>query len=117
MTSRNTKYFVYILESSDGRYYTGYTTDLDRRFKEHQAGVGGKFTRSFGADKILHHEFYATQSEALKREAQLKGWTRAKKEALIRGMTEELRHKAIFRQSQRLLRQKSWPRIKKLNPS
>lgn len=76
-------HFVYILQSADDRYYTGYTTDLERRFKEHQTGSGGKFTRSFGATRILYHETYDSQSEALKREAQIKGWSRAKKEALI----------------------------------
>lgn len=76
-------HFVYILQSSDDRYYTGYTTDLDRRLKEHQNGSGGKFTKSFGAEKILYHESYLTKSSALKREAQLKGWSRAEKEVLI----------------------------------
>ncbi|MBI2345993.1 MAG: GIY-YIG nuclease family protein [Deltaproteobacteria bacterium] len=78
------EHFVYILLSDDGRYYTGYTTDLDRRFKEHQSGSGGKFTRSFGANKILYRESYGTKSAALQREAQIKGLTRAKKAALIR---------------------------------
>ena len=77
------KHFVYILQSRDGRYYTGYTTDLDRRLKEHQTGSGGKFTRSFGAKKILYHEVFADKSSALKREAQIKRWPRIKKEALM----------------------------------
>ena len=77
------KHYIYVLQSEDGRYYTGYTTDLDRRMKEHKEGSGGKFTRSFGATKLLYHETYSTKSEALKREAHLKGWSRAKKEALI----------------------------------
>lgn len=83
-TSRSTKHFVYIIRSQDGRYYTGYTTDLERRFKEHQAGTGGKFTRSFGVETILYHEVYENKSEALKREIQIKGWSRVKKEALIK---------------------------------
>jgi len=76
-------HFVYILQSADGRYYTGYTTDLDRRLKEHQAGSGGNFTRSFGVKKLLYHEEFSDKSCALKREVQLKGWSRKKKEALI----------------------------------
>ena len=79
------RYFVYILKSNDGRFYTGYTTDLERRFKEHQSGLGGKFTRSFGAEAVLYHEAYESKSEALKREAQIKGWSRSRKEALIAG--------------------------------
>lgn len=76
-------YYVYILQAGDGRYYTGYTTHLDRRLKEHQSGSGGKFTRSFGAIKILYHEVFSDQSSALKREAEIKGWSRKEKEALI----------------------------------
>lgn len=83
VTSRTTQHFIYILQSSDGRYYIGYTTDLERRLKEHQIGLGGKFTKSFGAEKIVYHESFSDKSSALKREAQLKGWSRTKKEALI----------------------------------
>lgn len=75
-------HFVYILESSNRKYYVGYTTDLDRRMKQHKEGKGAKFTRSFGFKKLLYHETYPTKSEALKREAQIKSWSRAKKEAL-----------------------------------
>lgn len=75
-------YFVYILQTNDGRYYTGYTTDLERRLKQHQSGTGGKFTRSFGATKILYHEVFLEKSLALKREAEIKKWSRDKKMAL-----------------------------------
>lgn len=77
------KFFVYILQTNDGRYYTGYTTNLERRLKEHQLGTGGKFTRSFGAKKILYHEVFSDKSAALKREAQIKGWPRSKKIAFL----------------------------------
>jgi putative endonuclease len=76
-------HYVYILQSDDDRYYVGYTTDLERRLSEHQSGKGAKFTRAFGARKIVHRESYDTRSEALRREAEIKGWTRAQKEALI----------------------------------
>lgn len=101
MTSRSTKHFVYILQSADGRYYTGYTTDLERRFKEHQSGLGGKFTRSFGAKTILYHEMYNNKTEALKREAQIKGWSRAKKESLISINHLKLKKQTISHQSPR----------------
>lgn len=84
-------HFIYILQSSDGRYYTGYTTDLERRLKEHQDGSGAKFTHGFGAEKILYHESFSDKSSALQREAQLKGWSRAKKEVLIEGGILELK--------------------------
>ncbi len=78
-------HFIYILQSNDGRYYTGYTTDLERRLKEHKVGEGAKFTRSFGAKKILYHESFKDKSSALKREAEIKRLSRDEKEILIRG--------------------------------
>lgn len=77
-------HFIYILQTNDGRYYTGYTTDLERRLKEHQLGKGAKFTRSFGAQKILYSESFSEKSQALKREAQIKKLSRCQKEALIK---------------------------------
>lgn len=76
-------HYVYILQSGDGRYYTGYTTDLKRRLKDHQSGTGAKFTRSFGAEKILYHESFEDKSSALKREAEIKRYPRCKKETLF----------------------------------
>lgn len=76
-------HFVYILKSGDGRYYTGYTTDLERRLRQHQSGAGAKFTKSFGAKKILYHESFPDKSTAMKREAEIKSWPRKKKMALI----------------------------------
>lgn len=82
MTSQN--HFIYILQSRDGRYYTGYTTDLERRLREHLSGTGAKFTRAFGAKKILYHESFVDKSSALKREAEIKSWSRKEKEFLVR---------------------------------
>lgn len=76
-------HFVYILESQDGRYYTGYTTDVARRLETHRSGKGAKFTRAFGAAKILYQEECGTKSEALKREAAIKNLSRAEKQKLI----------------------------------
>ena len=61
------------------------TSDLERRLKEHRSGRGARYTRIFVADKLLFSEAHATRSDALKREAQIKGWPRKKKQALIRG--------------------------------
>ncbi len=76
---------VYILECGNGNLYTGATNNLERRLKEHQNGKGGKFTRAFKAGRSLYCESCAGRSQALKREAQIKGWTRESKLALIRG--------------------------------
>ena len=84
-------WFVYILKCRNDDLYTGITNNLERRFNEHKAGKGGHFTRSFGAEKILYSTEYANKSSALKREAQIKGWTRKNKLALIEGDSELLK--------------------------
>lgn len=81
-------YFVYILQSHDGRYYTGYTTDLERRMEQHRFGKGAKFTRSFGFKKLLYHEKHRTRSKAMKREAEIKSWSRDEKEALSKNRSD-----------------------------
>lgn len=78
------RHFVYILQSHDGRYYTGYTTDLKKRMEQHRSGKGARFTRSFGFRKLLYHEKHRTRSEAMKREAEIKSWSRDKKEELTK---------------------------------
>ncbi len=75
---------VYILQCSNGKLYTGATTDMARRLREHRQGKGGNFTRAFGAEKIVYSEGHLDKSGALKREAELKRWTRRQKLALIK---------------------------------
>ena len=77
-------YFVYLLECEDKSLYTGITNDLERRFKEHKNGSGGHYTSSRKAVKIVHTERFKTRSGALKREAEIKGWHREDKQALIK---------------------------------
>jgi putative endonuclease len=72
-------YYIYILRCRDKSLYTGITTDVARRFKEHRAGTGGHYTRARGAEKIMYTESAATRSLALKREAEIKKWPRQKK--------------------------------------
>lgn len=76
------EYFVYVLECGDGSLYTGITTDVARRFVEHQEGVGSRFTRAKGAERIIYSEVQPDRSSASKREAEIKKWSRAKKLAL-----------------------------------
>lgn len=76
-------YFVYILKCRDGSFYTGITTDVNRRFSEHKAGKGGSYTRSKNVDKILYTEEQPDRSNALKREKEIKSWRREKKLNLI----------------------------------
>ena len=75
--------FVYILECADGSYYTGWTTDLDRRVADHDAGRGGRYTRSRGPVKLVYWEEHADRRSAQRRELALKRLPRARKIALI----------------------------------
>jgi putative endonuclease len=82
-------YFVYLLACADESIYTGITTDVKRRLKEHQEGkLGARYTRAKRAKGILYEEQHPNRSSASKREAQIKGWSRAKKLALIRASRE-----------------------------
>ncbi len=77
-------YIVYLLSCSDKTLYCGITTDVARRFKEHKAGKGGAYTRSHKVVKIVYTGKAKDRSSALKREAQIKKMTRAKKLELIK---------------------------------
>ncbi|MEK7142198.1 MAG: GIY-YIG nuclease family protein [Patescibacteria group bacterium] len=77
-------YFVYLIQCDGGSIYTGITTDIKRRFKEHQDKVGGHYTRAHNVEKILYTEECQTRSEALKREAEIKKLSRGKKLELIK---------------------------------
>ncbi|MDF1796522.1 MAG: GIY-YIG nuclease family protein [Coxiellaceae bacterium] len=77
-------HFVYILECSNGTYYTGYTTDLDRRYREHQQGSPKcKYTRSFPPKAMVAQWQFETASEAKQIEALIKRLSRAEKINLI----------------------------------
>jgi putative endonuclease len=76
-------HYVYVLECSDGSYYTGYTTDVERRVAEHDAGEGAKYTRGRTPVELVHAESFETQSAAMSREYEIKQLSRAAKEALF----------------------------------
>lgn len=78
-------YHVYLLECADGTIYTGITTDIARRLKAHADGTGARYTKARGAVKLLYSEKAKDRSAAQKREAEIKGWPRAKKLAFISG--------------------------------
>ena len=84
-------YSVYILRMTDGRYYVGMTSDLDRRKAEHGVKSGSRTTKIFGSEEVLYSESYPDRISAHNREKQIKRWTRAKKEALINGDKGALR--------------------------
>ena len=72
-------WYIYILLCQDNSLYTGATNDLDKRFRDHQNGKGGRYTRSHKPIRIVYQEQLPTKSDALKREAEIKSWPRSKK--------------------------------------
>lgn len=84
MTEKQKEYCVYVLQCSDGTLYTGITTDIQRRFSEHKEKKGGGYTQGHTVKKVLYTEKAANRSSALKREAQIKGWTRQKKIEILK---------------------------------
>ncbi len=78
------KWFIYILECEDESLYTGYSSNANKRFLTHCAGKGAKYTKSHKPRKILYTEEYDTKIEAIKRERQIKGWSRKKKLEFIK---------------------------------
>ena len=77
------KHYVYVVECSDGTLYTGYTTDVERRVDEHNAGKGAKYTRGRTPVEVVHSEEYETRSDAMSREAEIKSMSREAKEELV----------------------------------
>ena len=75
--------FVYILECADGSFYIGWTTDLERRVAAHNAGRGGRYTRSRRPVRLVYWEEHLDRRCAQRREASLKRWPRTRKAALI----------------------------------
>ena len=91
------RWFMYILECSDGSYYTGSTKELEIRLAQHQAWVGAKHTSKRLPVKLVYVEEYERIDDAFYREKQVQWWRREKKEALISGKYEELPSLAISR--------------------
>jgi putative endonuclease len=84
------KGYVYILECSNGMFYTGSTIDLARRFKEHQEGLGANFTKKYLPIKLVYVEIFDRIDTAFYREKQIQGWSRKKKMALINNQKDQL---------------------------
>ena len=82
--------WLYILKCADGSYYTGSTNNLDLRRAQHQTGEGGAYTRGRLPVELVYSQEFPSEHEAFLRERQVKGWSRAKKEALIHGDFEAL---------------------------
>ncbi len=81
---------MYILECSDGSYYTGSTNNLELRLQQHQSGEGANYTRKRLPVKLVYCEEFDNIEEAFYREQQIQGWSRKKKQALINSKYELL---------------------------
>jgi predicted GIY-YIG superfamily endonuclease len=84
-------WITYILECGDGSYYVGFTSDLQTRVKTHQSGNGPAYTAARLPVRLAFFEQHSTRAEAMARDKQLKGWTHAKKAALVSGDLQRLR--------------------------
>jgi putative endonuclease len=82
--------FVYILQSADGALYIGQTVNVAERLRKHRYGLGSKFTSDHAAPRLILCEGPISLNTAVSREAQIKRWSRGKKEALIRGDFDRL---------------------------
>ncbi len=78
-------FFVYILQCSDGSFYTGHTDNLEKRLAEHATGATGGYTATRRPVKLRFSQEFPIRDEALVAERQIKGWSRKKKIALMAG--------------------------------
>ena len=79
------KWYVYIIECTDKSYYTGLTWKPDNRWIQHLTGLGSKYTSNHKPERVVYMEEYEDLEQARRREKQIKGWSRIKKEKLING--------------------------------
>lgn len=82
--------YMYILECNDGTYYTGSTVDLEMRIEQHNAGEGANYTSKRLPVRLIYFEEFEHVALAFYREKQVQGWSRAKKEALIKTNDKDL---------------------------
>jgi putative endonuclease len=89
---RKKDFHVYIVSNKSMTLYIGITNDLQRRFHEHETKLVPGFTSGYHFDRIVYYETYEDVRAAIAREKQLKGWTRAKKIALVKSSNPEWKH-------------------------
>ncbi|OIO69278.1 MAG: hypothetical protein COW19_07235 [Zetaproteobacteria bacterium CG12_big_fil_rev_8_21_14_0_65_55_1124] len=79
-----TDWFIYMIRCKDDQLYTGISTDVQRRFAEHQSGKGAKYLRGRGPLQLVFQQQAGSHSEALKAELAIKKLSKADKESIIR---------------------------------
>ena len=78
-------FFVYLLECRDKTYYCGWTTDCEKRLKAHNSGKASKYTKPRRPVRMVYCEEHDSKSLAMKREAEIKNYSREQKKSLILG--------------------------------
>lgn len=84
------KWFVYIVECLDNSYYVGMTWNIGERMEQHLSKYGSAYTRKHGFKRLAYYEEHESLEDARKRERQLKGWTRKKKENFLKRIWRKL---------------------------
>ena len=84
------EFYVYLLYCADGSYYTGHTDNLEARLSAHQSGAIPGYTYDRRPVTLAYSEEFPSRQDAFKRERQIKGWSRAKKAALVEKDWEKL---------------------------
>lgn len=88
-------FWMYILQCADDSYYTGHTEDLEYRLAQHHTGaIATCYTYKRRPVRLAYSQNFGTRIEALEAERQIKGWSRAKKQALIAGEWREIKRLA-----------------------
>ncbi|SEQ66682.1 GIY-YIG nuclease family protein [Sphingobium sp. YR768] len=98
MVKRDMAFHAYLLRCSDGSFYAGHAEDLEIRIAQHQQGLIGGYTAVRRPVVLVWTDNFVTREEALAAERRIKGWSRAKKQALIDGDWERLKLLARSRQ-------------------
>ena len=88
-------YYVYILTNKSNTLYTGVTNDLFRRLYEHKNKLIPGFTKKYNIDKLIYYEVFDDPETAIRREKEIKGWTRRKKIKLIKKVNPEFKELEI----------------------
>jgi predicted GIY-YIG superfamily endonuclease len=96
--------YVYVLRCSDGSYYVGSARlGLEQRIAEHNSGIFGGYTSKRRPVELVWHQAFERITDAIAAERQIKGWSRAKKEALIHGDFAEIQRPALGKTNPRRL--------------
>jgi len=86
-------FYTYMVRCKDGTLYTGYTTNIESRIKAHNDGKGAKYTRGRLPVTLVYVESFSDQSQAMKREYEIKKYPRSRKEELIKNWQNHFRTK------------------------